>query len=169
MVLSYRVYQKPKLSDLKRLENSLLKPELNVYIDPLELKPWEIKTTTNVTTTEKLIDQLLFQCNSNDPCIRCHSNEMPKKGSRKTKELMKQKKLDYETDPNGTYLKELMYEGHNLLLLPGVTPADFGRNVLSELFSDDELATHTMPSLHRRKRRPSDPPSLDADKIDILK
>ncbi|CAF1317422.1 unnamed protein product [Didymodactylos carnosus] len=208
MFLSYRVYQKPKLSDLKRLENSLLKRELNVYIDPLELKPWEIKTTTysfenallqcfahctviqqnirknsadiseqqkalrslliqgstkkikeeqfvleltrntntvvncepllhktpystaiqmpvlkflricvypilntnvtlrslfhmtcqscrfeaevlmkvdamilssrNVTTTEKLIDQLLFQCNSNDPCIRCHSNEMPK-------------------------------------------------------------------------------------------
>ncbi|CAF4439823.1 unnamed protein product, partial [Didymodactylos carnosus] len=181
------VYQKPKLSDLKRLENSFLKPELNLYIDPLELKPWEIiqenirqnsadiseqqkalrslliqgstkkikekfvleltrntntavnceplprktpystaiqipvlkflricvypilntnvifrslcQTTCqscrfesevlmevdamilnsrNVTITEKLIDQLLFQCNSNDPCIRCHSNDMSK-------------------------------------------------------------------------------------------
>ncbi|CAF4450530.1 unnamed protein product [Didymodactylos carnosus] len=29
--------------------------------------------------------------------------------ARQTKELMKQKKLDYETDPNGTYLKELLF------------------------------------------------------------
>ncbi|CAF1216259.1 unnamed protein product [Didymodactylos carnosus] len=26
-----------------------------------------------------------------------------------------------------------------------------------------------MPSLHRHKRHPTDPPTLDADKIDILK
>ncbi|CAF1483400.1 unnamed protein product [Didymodactylos carnosus] len=37
--LMERVYQKPQSSDLKRLENSLLKPKLNLYIGPLELKP----------------------------------------------------------------------------------------------------------------------------------
>ncbi|CAF1177078.1 unnamed protein product, partial [Didymodactylos carnosus] len=47
--------------------------------------------------------------------------------------------------------------------------AEFGRNVLSTLFANNELATHTMPPLHRHKRRPTDPPTLDADKIDILK
>ncbi|CAF1531054.1 unnamed protein product, partial [Didymodactylos carnosus] len=62
-----------------------------------------------------------------------------------------------------------IYDGQNLLLIPGLSPAEFGRNVLSTLFADNELATHTMPSLHRHKRRPTDPPTLDADKIDILK
>ncbi|CAF1534287.1 unnamed protein product, partial [Didymodactylos carnosus] len=82
---------------------------------------------------------------------------------------IKQKQNDWETDTSGTYLKEIIYDGQNQLLIPGLSPAEFGRNVLSTLFADNDLATHTVPSLHRHKRRPTDPSTLNADKVDILK
>ncbi|CAF4379573.1 unnamed protein product, partial [Didymodactylos carnosus] len=62
-----------------------------------------------------------------------------------------------------------MYENQNLLLLPGLTPADYGRNVLDTLFNQAELATHSMPPLIRHKRKPTDPPILDNEKIKMLK
>ncbi|CAF0812527.1 unnamed protein product [Didymodactylos carnosus] len=89
--------------------------------------------------------------------------------AKQTRDLIVRKQADYEVDPNGTYLQEIMYENQNLLLLPGLTPADYGRNVLDTLFNQAKLATHSMPPLIRHKRKPTDPPILDNEKIKMLK
>ncbi|CAF1150518.1 unnamed protein product [Didymodactylos carnosus] len=84
--------------------------------------------------------------------------------ARQTKELIKSKKHDYEVDTSSTFLKEIKYENENLLEVGGASPAEYGRRVLQILFNKHQLATHSMPHIHRTKSRQNDLPQLDEEK-----